>query len=97
VAPGVEDRLEAQLDAATRRWIGDPGKGLRIDREANAVRLSRIFDWFAGDFERAGGALAFAARYASEPDRSWLVANGPRARVAYLDYDWAVNALAPAR
>jgi hypothetical protein len=91
--PLVAERLDAQLDAAMRRWMADPGKGLRIDRAANTVQLSRIFDWFEEDFAVAGGVLSFVARYAPEADREWLRAHAATARLSYFDYDWAVNAL----
>jgi Protein of unknown function, DUF547 len=91
--PLVPERLDAQLDAAARQWLADPGKGLRIDRGANAIELSKIFDWFAEDFAAAGGVLGFAARYAPEADREWLRAHGASARIRYFEYDWAVNAL----
>jgi hypothetical protein len=95
--PLVAERLDHQLDAATRSWLADPGKGLRVDRAANTVHLSRIFDWFEEDFARTGGVIAFAARHAPESDRAWLERHGAKARLAYFDYDWAVNALTSAR
>jgi hypothetical protein len=91
--PLTAQRLDEELDAAMRRWMADPEKGLRIDRAANTVRLSKIFDWFAGDFARAGGVLAFVARYAPDSDRTWLRDHAAAARLDYFDYDWAVNAL----
>src|SRR5205809_624519 len=39
--PLTANRLDAQLDAAVRQWLADPGKGLRIDRAANTVHLSK--------------------------------------------------------
>jgi hypothetical protein len=94
--PLAADRLDAQLDAAVRQWLADPGKGLRIDRSARAIRLSKIFDWFADDFDAGGGVLAFVTRHAPTADADWLRANGPSARIDYFDYDWRVNALTPA-
>jgi hypothetical protein len=91
--PLVPERLDAQLDAAMRQWLADPEKGLRIDRGAGEIRLSRIFDWFEEDFARAGGVLAFVARHAPESDREWLRTRGGAARIRYFDYDWAVNAV----
>jgi hypothetical protein len=91
--PITAARLDAQLDTAVRQWLADPGKGLRIDRAANTIYLSKIFDWFEGDFAKAGGVLAFVARYAPDADREWLDAHGATARLEYFDYDWAVNAL----
>jgi hypothetical protein len=89
-------RLDAQLDVAVRQWLADPGKGLRIERAASTVRLSKIFDWFEEDFAKSGGVLAFVARYAPDADREWLRAHGATVRIEYFDYDWAVNALANA-
>lgn len=86
-------KLDAQLDQAMRTWMADPGKGLKLDRAADTVRLSKIFDWFAEDFAPEGGALKFAARFAPADARTWLEANGSRADVEYFDYDWRVNAL----
>jgi hypothetical protein len=85
--------LDAQLDDAVRIWLADEGKGLRIDREDESVTLSRIFDWFEEDFETQGGTLAFVARYAPEPSRSWL-ARHPDPDLEYFDYDWRLNGLA---
>jgi hypothetical protein len=90
--PLTAARIDAQLDAAARQWLADTGKGLRIDRAAGSVRLSKIFDWFAEDFEKEGGVLAFVARYAPDADREWLRAHAATAEIDYFDYDWAVNA-----
>lgn len=87
------DTLAAQLDTNMRRWLSDPRKGVRVDRNTYAVFLSRIFKWFAEDFEAKGGAVAFAARYAPDADAGWLEENGSRAKVEYLDYDWRLNRL----
>ena len=60
--PYSEERLDFQLKDNVRRWLADPRKGLRIDHEQKRVYLSPIFDWFAEDFESAGGALGFACQ-----------------------------------
>ena len=92
--PFEPSRLDGQLDAATRRWLSSPEKGMRIDRDARRVTLSRIFDWFDEDFEAAGGALAFAARYARDGDRQWIEAHARDLSIDYFDYDWTLNDLA---
>jgi hypothetical protein len=90
--PLREEILDAQLDAAMQGWLADPGKGLRIDRAAKTIHLSKIFDWFEEDFAVSGGVLATVARFAPETDRAWLRANGAGASITYFDYDWRVNA-----
>ena len=91
--PLAPERLDAQLDTAVRQWLADPGKGLRIDRTAGTIHLSKIFDWFEEDFASAGGVLEFVERYAPEGDRDWLRAHGATSEIDYFDYDWAVNGL----
>jgi hypothetical protein len=89
--PYVAARLDAQLDASFARFVADPSKGFRLDRAANTIHLSSIFKWFAEDFEKQGGPLAVIARHLGESDRAWVEANGAKARLEYMDYDWRVN------
>jgi len=93
--PFTAARLDAELDEQLRRWLASPRKGLRVDRESGTLQLSRVFDWFAEDFEAGGGVLAFVARYAPAPERRWLAARAREVRIRYLPYDWALNALDP--
>ena len=81
--PYYAGKLDQQLDDQVRRFLANPGKGLR--RQDHDLRVSRIFDWFEDDFKQAGGVLAFIRRY-----RSDLPADGG---IDFLDYDWSVNVL----
>jgi hypothetical protein len=93
--PFASTPLDAALDEQMRRWLASPAKGLRVDRETGTLHLSRVFDWFAEDFDASGGALAFASRYAPAPERAWLAAHAGELRIRNLPYDWALNALPP--
>lgn len=42
-------RLDEQLDAAMRGFVGEE-RNCRVDAAARTVTLSKIFDWFRGDF-----------------------------------------------
>lgn len=92
--PWTASRVEAQLDEQLRRWMADRHKGLAVDRDADTLRLSKIFDWFEEDFEADGGVLAFVARYAPAGERDWLERHADRARVLHFGYDWRLNDLA---
>lgn len=74
--------LDKQLDDAARRFINDP---LRNKITGGKVELSKIFDWFKGDFTGGQTLIAFLNRYANKP----IDVN---AKVDYLDYDWRLNA-----
>ena len=91
--------VDAQLDAAARRYLASP-QGLRV--EGNTLRVSRILEWYGEDF-----VARFAPDAGGKPDR---VARAVRAVVArfgppaaadlarkdatvvrFLNYDWALN------
>jgi membrane protease YdiL (CAAX protease family) len=46
-----------QLTAGSTAFLNNAGKGLKIEK--NAIRLSKIFDWFGDDFKVSGGVMAF--------------------------------------
>jgi hypothetical protein len=93
----VAERLDAQLEDAVRRFLGDRSRN-RYDSASATLEVSRIFDWYKADFEKVNRGITsvahFLARYAD------IIAHGasPRAvirqgqaRIRYLDYDWALN------
>jgi hypothetical protein len=90
-SPFTADGLDAELDLAMRSWLASPTKGLRVDRPANRITVSRIFDWFEEDFAPLGGVRAVVARYAPESERAWLARHAEGARLDYFDYDWTLN------
>jgi hypothetical protein len=95
----VAARLDAQMDEQTLRFMGDRTRN-RFNAQRGRLELSKIFDWYGGDFQlghRGIGSLrAFAGRYAD------LLADAPADRerirsgtvdIAFADYDWALNDL----
>ena len=86
-------RLDAQLDAAARRFVNDPQRN-RFDLAAGEARLSKIFQWFDEDFLAAGGVSAWLADYVADP----ALADALRREaltVKYLPYDWSLNGTPP--
>lgn len=99
--PYVADRLDAQLDDQTKRFLATPTK-LRIDRDKGVVHLSAIFKWFGDDFVKTFGTdrparhgesvravLNIVGRSLARKDADYL-AEG-QFDVDYLDYDWSLN------
>jgi hypothetical protein len=88
-------QLEAQLDAATRAYLADPAHGLRLDAPAGSppvLYLSRIFEWFAGDFEKVAGSVdGFVRRHAPAGVQETLAEHPDPLEVRYLEYDWSLN------
>ena len=93
----VAERLDAQFDDSTRRFLGDRGRN-RYDPKSGKLEVSRIFDWYREDFEKGhrgiGSRETLFARHAEqladEPADRERVREG-KAPLAFLDYDWALN------
>jgi hypothetical protein len=84
------DRLEQQLEQQAVAVHADP-TWLRLDESEGTVWLTRLYQWYGSDFAQVGGSvLDHAARYTPHLHR--LLAQGRSLRIAWLDYDWSINA-----
>jgi len=77
----LPSKLNAQLDRQTRAWINDKTKN---KLSGNKAQISQIFDWYKADFNN--GVVAFINKYISTG-----VALEKKAKITYLEYDWALN------
>jgi hypothetical protein len=100
--PFAGDRLDAQLDDQTRRFLENPQK-FRIDPVNGRVYLSPIFKWFGKDFIKTYGTgekfsgkseteravLKFISGHIDESVAKYLATG--EYDLEYLDYDWSLN------
>jgi len=100
--PYSGDRLSAQLDDQTRRFVKRAGN-VRIDSKNHRVYLSSIFKWFGDDFVDAYGAkdknpnlggsenavLNFIRPYLKEADQDFLASR--KYSIHFLKYNWTLN------
>jgi hypothetical protein len=86
--PYVASRLEAQLDAAARRYFASPA-GLQI--AGDRLKVSSLLKWYGDDFgtPRDRAVLGVIERF-GPPAAAALAASG-RATLEFLDYDWSLN------
>jgi hypothetical protein len=77
----TEANLEKQLATAAKSFINDTSKNTIT---ANKVEISKIFDWFAGDFKQKGTVIDFLNQY------STLKINS-KAKISYKEYNWTLN------
>ncbi|MGD8376902.1 MAG: DUF547 domain-containing protein, partial [Acidobacteriota bacterium] len=75
--------LDAVLEANMTRFVNDPRRN-RIEPEARRLRLSRIFDWYAGDFGGPAAVPGYVNRYFEGPDVRGF-------DVGFLEYSWKLN------
>lgn len=95
------EQLDEQLDEQVMQWLARPD-GLKIDKDAGEVKVSKIFSWFGGDWVPSYGVdsgftgskeeravLNFISNYVSGDDRAYLEAGDYK--LSYFDYDWSLN------
>ncbi|MEK7348299.1 MAG: DUF547 domain-containing protein [Candidatus Eisenbacteria bacterium] len=100
------ERLEMELDRAAREFVNDAFRNQFTPRDGK-IRISKIFDWYGGDFvghyrdqaldwlygEKNGAVLAFASRYL--PEETVRALRLKEAAIDYLPYDWSLNSAPP--
>lgn len=81
-------RLSQQLDDQGKQFLADSFRN-RFDEKSNTLYLSKIFDWFSGDFKRdAGGIKEFIKPYLPPQTISKVSDN---TSISFLEYDWSLN------
>jgi Protein of unknown function, DUF547. len=99
-------KINEQLENQAIEFVNNPEKGAKINITGGTVKVSKILDWFGGDFvskygdtglfkgrskeERA--VLNFVRTYLqSDKEKEFLESN--EFDFSYLDYDWGLNEL----
>jgi hypothetical protein len=85
--PYAGGRLDMQLEEQTIEFINDPENNYFED---GTLYVSRLFKWYAGDFDPPG-VPEYVARYARGSMRAELEAAEGEIEVESLDYDWSLN------
>ncbi|WP_247237251.1 DUF547 domain-containing protein [Telluribacter sp. SYSU D00476] len=73
--------LDKQLDDQGKRFLNDPKKNIVTQNKAS---LSKIFDWYGGDFKGGMSLREWVNKYANTD----LKENGS---ISYMDYNWNLN------
>ena len=79
--------LDQQLDLAARNFLNQE---VAVDARG-CVTCSRILEWYAADFEAAGGLGALLSRYLDAGAVRDAVAARPRPCDAFRPYDWSLQ------
>jgi len=85
--------LEETLEEATREFVAEATTLVEGDGESNdgteRVVTSKLFDWFAEDFEKEAGSVRdYLKQYVDGSVRDALDNGAP---IDFRDYDWAIN------
>lgn len=76
-----------------RAWLARPDLNT-FDPARREVRISKIFDWYGGDFTGPDSVPNVLRRH-GPPEHAALLAG--EFRIRYLDYDWSLNDQNPQR
>jgi Protein of unknown function, DUF547 len=77
------DKLEQQLDERTTLALNN-NEWLRVENTDKKVALSKIFDWYKGDFTQKGSAIDWINQYRK-------VKIPTDFKIEYYEYNWALN------
>jgi uncharacterized membrane protein YdjX (TVP38/TMEM64 family) len=85
----VSEQLNEQLqDQAVYTHSHD--RWYRFEPEKNTVWLTRIYDWYTGDFRQsAGSVLQYVAQYDSRLQEA--LETGETPRMEWIPFDWSLN------
>jgi len=84
--PYSGDTLEQQLDNSARAFINNTHRNYIKD---NPLYVSKIFKWFAEDFNH--DVIAFFLEYAEKEFKRELTVKKDGIKIKYLPYDWSLN------
>lgn len=86
------ENVQLRLEDETQKYLHSK-RGLQIDYVENTMMLSKLFDWFAGDFESKSGSVTnFIKPYLDEKAMAFI---DRKPKMSYIEYDWALNAKEP--
>ncbi|XP_027336772.1 uncharacterized protein LOC113850424 [Abrus precatorius] len=85
-------RVVDELRGAAREFFENDG--IEVDLEKRTVHLTRIFNWFSGDFGQEKDILRWIINYL-DPNKAGLLThllgdNGP-VYISYQTFDWSIN------
>lgn len=87
----VSSRLDEQLDDQARVFLADERHNRFLPGEGTVI-LSKIFDWYAGDFEKeAGTLLRYVVKFLPDTLRGDLLRREGGISVRFGEYDWRLN------
>ncbi len=76
--------LSDQLDDNFRAWLAEPSRNQFLP-DKQLAKVSKIFQWYAADFQKIGGVPAVLERFA--PPNSFAISN----KLEYQKYNWGLN------
>lgn len=77
----TEANTEAELERLMKQFVNDPKRNTLTEKK---VTLSKIFEWYKGDFTTNGKLIDYIISYSN-------VEISKKAKIRYLEYNWSLN------
>ncbi|WP_152287053.1 DUF547 domain-containing protein [Flavicella marina] len=77
----TETNVESELEQLMKRFVNDPKRNVLTPKK---VSLSKIFEWYQGDFATEGKLIDYIKKYAT-------IELAKQTKVRYLEYNWNLN------
>lgn len=77
----TEANIENELERLMKLFINDSTRNKITQKK---IQISKIFDWFRGDFTKEGSLIDYLNRYSTTKINK-------KAKIRHLEYDWSLN------
>ncbi len=87
----TQKNLSASLKKGASNFLYDSSKN-RWDKKKGVLYLSKIFDWFEGDFNQSYHSVKkFLVPYLTKNKNEENILMSQKTKIKYLNYDWKLN------
>ena len=77
----TEANIESELERLMKLFINDSSRNKITEKK---IQISKIFDWFKGDFIKNGSLIDYFNKYSTTKINK-------KAKIRYLEYNWSLN------
>ena len=84
------------MTAQMQEMLASTAKGLLVNQTSHTLTLSKIFDWYAADFQGAAGSVIdFILPFLPHKTQQYIVDHKAGLSTGFFDYNWDLNGEAP--
>lgn len=77
----TEENVDKELEVLMKRFINDPKRNIITEKK---VTLSKIFEWYKGDFTKNGSLIDYINSYTD-------LTLTKKTKTRYMEYNWNLN------
>jgi hypothetical protein len=86
-----DEGLKEALEEAAVRFANDSDLHVRIDRDAQTVKINVLLDWYKADFGGLDGVRDFVADRVEDEDDAEFLRSFSSDQIEFISYNWSLN------